>query len=46
MVWPVLDLRTGLPGIAIIPADQNVRASYVSVVAGSGPGALDVDTGG
>jgi RND superfamily putative drug exporter len=36
---PVLGLRTGMPSIAIIPADQSARAGYHQVVQGFGPGA-------
>lgn len=36
---PVLGLRTGMPSIAIIPADQSARAGYHEVTAAFGPGA-------
>ena len=36
---PVLGLRTGMPGITIIPADQSARAGYTQVTAAFGPGA-------
>jgi RND superfamily putative drug exporter len=36
---PVLGLRTGMPSIAIIPADQSARAGYQQVVRAFGPGA-------
>ena len=36
---PTLGLRTGMPSIAIIPADQSARAGYSQVVAAFGPGA-------
>ncbi|UQX87039.1 MMPL family transporter [Jatrophihabitans telluris] len=39
LAWPVLGLRTGMPSIAIIPADQSARAGYVQVVSAFGPGA-------
>jgi RND superfamily putative drug exporter len=39
LAWPVTSLRTGMPSIAIIPADQSARAGYTHVVAAFGPGA-------
>ncbi len=39
LAWPVTSLRTGMPSIAIIPADQSARAGYSQVVAAFGPGA-------
>jgi RND superfamily putative drug exporter len=39
LAWPVTGLRTGMPSIAIIPADQSARAGYTQVVAAFGPGA-------
>ena len=36
---PVLGLRTGMPSITIIPADQSARAGYNQVVDAFGPGA-------
>jgi RND superfamily putative drug exporter len=36
---PVLGLRTGMPSITIIPADQSARAGYHEVVQAFGPGA-------
>lgn len=36
---PVLGLRTGMPSITIIPADQSARAGYNQVVSAFGPGA-------
>ncbi|GAB2458739.1 MMPL family transporter [Jatrophihabitans fulvus] len=45
---PALSLRTGMPSIAIVPADQQSRAGYEQIVAAFGPGApgtLQVVTG-
>ena len=39
LAWPVASLRTGMPSIAIIPADQTARAGYTEVVDAFGPGA-------
>ncbi len=39
LAWPVTELRTGMPSISIIPADQSARAGYVQLVDGFGPGA-------
>jgi RND superfamily putative drug exporter len=39
LAWPVSSLRTGMPSIAIIPADQTARAGYTEVVDAFGPGA-------
>ncbi len=39
LAWPVGSLRTGMPSIAIIPADQSARAGYTEVVHAFGPGA-------
>jgi RND superfamily putative drug exporter len=39
LAWPVGSLRTGMPSIAIIPADQTARAGYTEVVDAFGPGA-------
>ncbi len=39
LAWPVLGLRTGMPSIAIVPADQSARAGYEQVVSAFGPGA-------
>lgn len=36
---PVLGLRTGMPSIGIIPADQSARAGYQQVTSAFGPGA-------
>jgi RND superfamily putative drug exporter len=36
---PVLGLRTGMPSITIIPADQSARAGYQQVTDAFGPGA-------
>ncbi|MBO1766691.1 MMPL family transporter [Allobranchiibius sp. GilTou38] len=36
---PVAGLRTGMPSIAIIPADQSARAGYQQVTKAFGPGA-------
>ncbi|MBE7188600.1 MMPL family transporter [Jatrophihabitans endophyticus] len=36
---PALGLRTGMPSITIVPADQSARAGYVQVVKAFGPGA-------
>ncbi|MBO1753813.1 MMPL family transporter [Allobranchiibius sp. CTAmp26] len=36
---PVAGLRTGMPSIAIIPADQSARAGYQQVTTAFGPGA-------
>ena len=36
---PVLGLRTGMPSITIIPANQSARAGYNQVVQAFGPGA-------
>ena len=36
---PVLGLRTGMPSIAVVPADDGSRVGYVQVVEGFGPGA-------
>ncbi|TAM82381.1 MAG: MMPL family transporter [Jatrophihabitans sp.] len=36
---PVIGLRTGMPSITIIPADQPARAGYTQVVDAFGPGA-------
>lgn len=39
LAWPVLGLRTGMPSIAIIPADQSARAGYAQIVSAFGTGA-------
>ena len=39
LAWPVVGLRTGMPSIMIIPADQSARAGHVQVVSAFGPGA-------
>jgi putative drug exporter of the RND superfamily len=39
LAWPVTELRTGMPSITIIPADQSARAGYTQVVSVFGPGA-------
>jgi putative drug exporter of the RND superfamily len=36
---PVLGLRTGMPSIAVVPADDGSRVGYGQVVEGFGPGA-------
>ncbi|MDF8265936.1 MMPL family transporter [Luteipulveratus flavus] len=36
---PALGLRTGMPSISIIPADQSARAGYAQVTEAFGPGA-------
>ncbi len=36
---PVLGLRTGMPSITVVPADDSSRVGYERVVAGFGPGA-------
>ena len=40
LATPVLGLRTGMPSIAIIPADQSAHAGYNQVVSAFVPGAL------
>jgi RND superfamily putative drug exporter len=39
LAWPVTGLRTGMPSITIIPADQTARIGYTQVVDAFGPGA-------
>jgi len=39
LAWPVTQLRTGMPSIAIIPESQSARAGYNDVVTAFGPGA-------
>jgi RND superfamily putative drug exporter len=39
LAWPALGLRTAMPSIAIVPADQSSRAGYVQLVSAFGPGA-------
>ncbi|HZC52088.1 MAG TPA: MMPL family transporter [Mycobacterium sp.] len=39
LAWPITGLRTGMPSIGIIPADQSARAGYHQVVSAFGPGA-------
>ncbi len=39
LAWPVTGLRTGMPSIGIIPADQSARAGYTQVASAFGPGA-------
>ncbi len=39
LAWPVTSLRTGMPSIGIIPADQSARAGYTQVASAFGPGA-------
>ena len=39
LAWPVTGLRTGMPSIGIIPADQSARAGYEQVTSAFGPGA-------
>jgi RND superfamily putative drug exporter len=39
LAWPATSLRTGMPSIKIIPANQTARAGYSQVVDAFGPGA-------
>ncbi len=39
LALPVLGLRTGMPSITIVPADQSARAGYTQVTSAFGPGA-------
>jgi RND superfamily putative drug exporter len=39
LAWPATALRTGMPGISIIPPSQSARAGYTQLVDAFGPGA-------
>jgi len=39
LAWPVTSLRTGMPGVSIVPAAQSARAGYTELTDAFGPGA-------
>jgi RND superfamily putative drug exporter len=39
LAWPATGLRTGMPGISIIPSSQSARAGYTQMADAFGPGA-------
>jgi RND superfamily putative drug exporter len=39
LAWPVTQLRTGMPSIAILPASESARVGYQQIASAFGPGA-------
>jgi RND superfamily putative drug exporter len=39
LAWPVSQLRTGMPSIAILPASESARVGYQQIAGAFGPGA-------